>query len=642
MDYTYRKVTPSLLLSTTTSNCSSNSIILRHHHPSSQTTTTESKVSPNHSITTTNLTQQKSRSSINVQDAVSSFNGMLNSKSGPNIYYLTKLLGSIVKMGEYQTVLSLIQNMELSGSIFKRGCVPDRFTFNTLIKGLFAQHEPSEANKVVDKAGNTNAAIELLRSMGKHNFEADTHCYSMIIDSLCKDRMVSDAMSLFAEMTEKGLSPYVVTYSCLIWGLCNCRQWKEATTLLKEMMERDVFPNVYTFMIERGEVPDKVTYKSLIKGLFAQDKASEANNLFTKLVRERKIELDAVMQTERSVDAISLFDEMIEKGIYPNVVTYSSLIQGFCNVGQLEEATRLLREMLEKKVSPDVYVRTYKTMINGLCQEGLFDEAKELLMRMEECGSIPDDVTYNVIVQGFLTGSQCSEALLLMEKMVGRGFSPNASTISMLAGILPTRGQDSTLLDMIHNFVTKDKEIMYGRGFSQVQRINLINCYPVDLHMMYGLQDGLQTLGVLYVSPIKESGIPTSRHTKEESKILHLRRREGGCSSQRMSVVGMTLKTLRIPKKGKMLLSVHGSPLGLYNKQEDNNINMVDCRERSDQWMNSVRLKDMVVSNIGNHKLTVQEAVTDRSLWSQSCEGTMPCNIIAEIDSTLSKVDKTR
>ncbi|KAM7528284.1 hypothetical protein LguiB_031694 [Lonicera macranthoides] len=227
---------------------------------------------------------------------------------------------------------------------------------------------------------------------------------------------------------------------------------------------------------------------------------------------------------------------MIEKGIYPNVVTYSSLIQGFCNVGQLEEATRLLREMLEKKVSPDVYVRTYKTMINGLCQEGLFDEAKELLMRMEECGSIPDDVTYNVIVQGFLTGSQCSEALLLMEKMVGRGFSPNASTISMLA----------------------------GSGDWQ------------------------------------------------------------GCSSQRMSVVGMTLKTLRLLKKGEMLLSVHGSPLGLNNKQEDNNINMVDCRERSDQWMNSGILKDMVVSNIGNHKLTVQEAVADRSLWSQSCEGTMP------------------
>lgn len=50
-----------------------------------------------------------------------------------------------------------------------------------------------------------------------------------------------------------------------------------------------------------------------------------------------------------------------------------------------------------------------------------------------------------------------------------------------------------------------------------------------------------------------------------------------GCSSQRMSVVGMTPKTLRLPKKGEMLLSVRGSPLGVYNEQEDN-INMEAIR----------------------------------------------------------------
>uniref|UniRef100_A0A5B7ART7 Borealin C-terminal domain-containing protein n=2 Tax=Davidia involucrata TaxID=16924 RepID=A0A5B7ART7_DAVIN len=51
---------------------------------------------------------------------------------------------------------------------------------------------------------------------------------------------------------------------------------------------------------------------------------------------------------------------------------------------------------------------------------------------------------------------------------------------------------------------------------------------------MIGLQDGLQTPGV---------------------------------SSQRLSV-GMTPKTLRLPKHGEMLVSVHGSPLGVY--KEDN------------------------------------------------------------------------
>ncbi|CAI9760154.1 unnamed protein product [Fraxinus pennsylvanica] len=38
-------------------------------------------------------------------------------------------------------------------------------------------------------------------------------------------------------------------------------------------------------------------------------------------------------------------------------------------------------------------------------------------------------------------------------------------------------------------------------------------------------------------------------------------------NNQRLSI-GMTPKTLRLPKPGEMLLSVHGSPLGVY--KEDN------------------------------------------------------------------------
>ena len=42
-------------------------------------------------------------------------------------------------------------------------------------------------------------------------------------------------------------------------------------------------------------------------------------------------------------------------------------------------------------------------------------------------------------------------------------------------------------------------------------------------------------------------------------------------SSQRLSV-GMTPKTLRQPKPGEMLLSVHGSPLGVY---KENNMDAI-------------------------------------------------------------------
>ncbi|MFS7985817.1 putative tetratricopeptide-like helical domain superfamily [Helianthus anomalus] len=54
-------------------------------------------------------------------------------------------------------------------------------------------------------------------------------------------------------------------------------------------------------------------------------------------------------------DAFKLFKEMVfEKGILPNVITYTSVIHGLCNLGRWDEASKLLEEMEDEKTSPDV------------------------------------------------------------------------------------------------------------------------------------------------------------------------------------------------------------------------------------------------------------------------------------------------
>ncbi|KAG8372109.1 hypothetical protein BUALT_Bualt12G0032300 [Buddleja alternifolia] len=56
-------------------------------------------------------------------------------------------------------------------------------------------------------------AVELLGVIEKVNCKPGTHEYSMVIDSLCKDRMVDSAMKLFNDMPKKAstatLSPTV-------------------------------------------------------------------------------------------------------------------------------------------------------------------------------------------------------------------------------------------------------------------------------------------------------------------------------------------------------------------------------------------------------------------------------------------------
>ena len=60
--------------------------------------------------------------------------------------------------------------------------------------------------------------------------------YNTIIDSLCKDKLISKACDLYSEMIAKGIFPNVVTYTTLMYGLCLVGQLKEATDLINEML----------------------------------------------------------------------------------------------------------------------------------------------------------------------------------------------------------------------------------------------------------------------------------------------------------------------------------------------------------------------------------------------------------------------
>ena len=64
-------------------------------------------------------------------------------------------------------------------------------------------------------------AIGLLRKIEKRYFEPNVVFYSTIIDSLCKVRLVNEALNFIFEMMGKGIRLDIITYTCLIQGLCS-------------------------------------------------------------------------------------------------------------------------------------------------------------------------------------------------------------------------------------------------------------------------------------------------------------------------------------------------------------------------------------------------------------------------------------
>ncbi|PWA62676.1 pentatricopeptide repeat protein [Artemisia annua] len=115
---------------------------------------------------------------------------------------------------------------------------------------------------------------------------------------------------------------------------------------------------------------------------------------------------------------------VFQKGISPDVITYSSLIDGLCNLGRWEEASKMLQEMLDVGISLDV--QTFSILVDALCKEGKVEAAENVIDIMLE------RVTYNTMIQGLFPVGRCSDARKLFDEMLAKCQLPNECTYQIL------------------------------------------------------------------------------------------------------------------------------------------------------------------------------------------------------------------
>ncbi|KAI3973970.1 hypothetical protein MKX01_030546 [Papaver californicum] len=96
--------------------------------------------------------------------------------------------------------------------------------------------------------------------------------------------------------------------------------------------------------------------------------------------------------------ALKGFNQMVKRKWKPNVVTYTSLIKGFCQNGDSNRAQELFKEMKSCHVVPNVV--TYSTLIGGFCKEGKLSKSALCFEEMLINSCDPNDVIYNYLING--------------------------------------------------------------------------------------------------------------------------------------------------------------------------------------------------------------------------------------------------
>jgi pentatricopeptide repeat protein len=111
--------------------------------------------------------------------------------------------------------------------------------------------------------------------------------------------------------------------------------------------------------------------------------------------------------------ALKVFDNIKSDGLFPTVYSFTSIINACVRCGELVQAKRYFEDMIVQGIKPNEVrnipnyflifsLVTYTALMKGFCQEGDMLEADKLLLDMSKNNILPNLRTFNTILRGCL------------------------------------------------------------------------------------------------------------------------------------------------------------------------------------------------------------------------------------------------
>merc|ERR1719375_271161 len=127
-----------------------------------------------------------------------------------------------------------------------------------------------------------------------------------------------------------------------------------------------------------------------------------------------------------------LLEEMKNNKAEPDIITYSTLVKGFCLSGDLDRAFRVLEEMEgDGKFAPDEIM--YNSLLDGCAKLHRVEDAQNLLEDMQENGVHPSNYTLSILVKLFGRTRRLNQAFKIVDQISSQnGLRPNIHVYTCL------------------------------------------------------------------------------------------------------------------------------------------------------------------------------------------------------------------
>ncbi|PKI46134.1 hypothetical protein CRG98_033467 [Punica granatum] len=276
-----------------------------------------------------------------------------------------------------------------------------------------------------------NSVIHFFPQLESNNIKPNSYSHSFLARALLNLRRFDEAEHLMRKAPNFARSSM---WDSLIQGYCvHQRDPEKGFSVLLDCFGKDgILPSSYTFcsLIHSFSSLGMMGRAIEVLELMSDEKVKEGDLVEAfrkhKLMSDKRITGDVISYTtlidgfskEWSVEkAGGVLAKMRKEGLKPNLITYTAVILGFCRKGKLEEAVTLFRRIEDMGIVLDEFL--YATLIYGACKKGDYDFVFDLLDEMEKKGISPGVITYNIVINGLCKVGRTSKADEFSKGMLG-------------------------------------------------------------------------------------------------------------------------------------------------------------------------------------------------------------------------------
>ncbi|KAJ6774123.1 hypothetical protein OIU79_017537 [Salix purpurea] len=328
------------------------------------------------------------------------------------------------------------------GLLLNSGVWPNEFTFAIVLSSC-ARLDMVECGRQVHC------------NVVKMGFESISYCEGALIGMYAKCNLLTDARSIFDGAVELDK----VSWTSMIGGYIKVGLPEEAVKVFQEMEKAGQEPDqvmpkevmgwklltldfgllVHAEALKLGLHSNVYVGSSLISMYAKCGKMEAAKKVFNTVDEQNVVLWNAMLggyvQNGHAYEVIELFFNMKSCGFYPDDFTYSSILSACACLKYLDLGRQLHSFIIKNKFASNLFVGN--ALVDMYAKSGALEDARQQFELIRN----RDNVSWNVIIVGYVQEEDEVEAFHLFQRMNKLGILPDeVSLASILSACASVRG----------------------------------------------------------------------------------------------------------------------------------------------------------------------------------------------------------